>query len=390
MKRLARAIANFRRGTNIETRTGFLGDGSGETHDRSNPGNFWVRFPAESGTLSAPISLPLMVNANLKPDDGIAVEVGVWKDRPVILGARLDGLGAAGINPIQLNPADPTNQYVGFVHQRQITTLQVTRHLDLTNKPFYAVVLPGFVYANTTASYFAGGEIDLSGLVPSSGDHCLSGVFIKRDMTLAAFASTAINNSDPLTDVDILEVTDAATAGSTLLWAFILDGDDVALTVDPARQLDMRQLVSTDIRDVYDTVVTSQFDKTSSATLANITGLSARVISGRTYIFEAILFVTVGAGGHKYAVSGTCTATSIVYDITTIDLTSQQWDICVRASALNTSGGEATGTSHQTTIRGTITVNATGTLTVQFAQNSSNGATSSVLVGSSFSVREVV
>ena len=58
-----------------------------------------------------------------------------------------------------------------------------------------------------------------------------------------------------------------------------------------------------------------------------------------------------------------------------------------RQTSLGGSAGEAVGTSYYTEIKGTITVNAAGTLTVQFAQNAANG-TSSILVGSSFIVRD--
>ena len=40
-------------------------------------------------------------------------------------------------------------------------------------------------------------------------------------------------------------------------------------------------------------------------------------------------------------------------------------------------------------INGTITVNAGGTLTVQFAQAASNGSNSSILVGSTFVVTQI-
>lgn len=244
MKRLRRALANFRRQTNIETQAGFLGDGTGETHDRNNPGNFWVRFPAAAGGLTTPVSLPLMVNANLKPDDGIMVEVGMWKNRPVILGARLDSLAAAGINPIQLNPADPTNQYLGPVNQNQITTFQAMSHGDVTNKPFYAVVMPGVLYVSGVPYFFTGSEINISSLVPSAGEHCFAAVFIKSDLTLEAFGSTAIADVDPLSDVDLREADALKTFGSYPVWAWELRGDDTALSVDPARQVDLRRAFS--------------------------------------------------------------------------------------------------------------------------------------------------
>lgn len=128
--------------------------------------------------------------------------------------------------------------------------------------------------------------------------------------------------------------------------------------------------------------VSSQFDKTTSAALADITGLSWNVNASTTYTFEAVLFTTSGSsGGVQAAVAGTCTATSIIYEGRTFSGTS------ISANTRTTTKGGAVGgvtsvTAATIEIKGTITVNAAGTLTIQFAQNASNGTTSSVLVGS--------
>ena len=52
-------------------------------------------------------------------------------------------------------------------------------------------------------------------------------------------------------------------------------------------------------------------------------------------------------------------------------------------------GGVTSVTAAFTQITGTITVNAAGTLTCQFAQNASNATASSVLVGSTFILTEM-
>ena len=128
--------------------------------------------------------------------------------------------------------------------------------------------------------------------------------------------------------------------------------------------------------------VTSQFDKTSDTTLANVTGLSINVVAGRTYSFKAILYTTSNvAGGVKAAIGGTATATAIRYEAVTFDNATVAAQ--TRATALGTTVGAVTAvTAAMIVITGTITVNAAGTLTVQFAQNASNAAASSVLVGS--------
>lgn len=63
--------------------------------------------------------------------------------------------------------------------------------------------------------------------------------------------------------------------------------------------------------------------------------------------------------------------------------------VTTSATALATTvGGVTAVTAAYCRITGTITVNAGGTLTVQFAQNASNGTASSVLIGSSFVVQD--
>ena len=135
---------------------------------------------------------------------------------------------------------------------------------------------------------------------------------------------------------------------------------------------------------------TSQFDKTSSTTLSDVTGLTATVVAGKTYRFEATLYTTSGiSGGVKTAIAGTCTATNIIAQEFTTSSGSLQ------SSNRSTSlAGVLTNitlvSAAYTVIKGTITVNAAGTLTVQFAQNASDGTASSVLVGSTFVVTEML
>ena len=132
--------------------------------------------------------------------------------------------------------------------------------------------------------------------------------------------------------------------------------------------------------------VSTQFDKTGNTTLSDVTGLSVTVTAGSTYGLKGVLFLTSGSsGGVKVAIAGTATATSIVYDGLLFSngtisaqtrVTSLGSTVCAATAVLTT----------QCQIEGTITVNAGGTLTIQFAQNASNGTTSSVLVGSRFYV----
>ena len=132
--------------------------------------------------------------------------------------------------------------------------------------------------------------------------------------------------------------------------------------------------------------VLTQFDKTTDTTLANITGLTFNVEAGKTYSFEANLFVDGGSGaGAKYAIAGTATATTVIYNVRSVsDGTPPVEVIQQRATALGTGLGDNQSGSLFTKLKGTIIVNGAGTITVQFAQNTSNANTSSVLVGSYF------
>jgi len=134
--------------------------------------------------------------------------------------------------------------------------------------------------------------------------------------------------------------------------------------------------------------VSTQFDKTSSTTLSDVTGLTASLNAGKFYKFKATLYTTANvAGGVKAAIAGTATATTVIYEGMTMDagVATQ-----TRATALGTAvGAVTTATAGFIEITGYIQCNASGTLTVQFAQNASNGTASSVLVGSDFQVQEI-
>jgi len=128
--------------------------------------------------------------------------------------------------------------------------------------------------------------------------------------------------------------------------------------------------------------------RTTDVTLSNVTGFSANLLNGATYTFEAKLYTTSNvAGGVNYAIGGTATASSIIYEGLTTDagLTTQS-----RAAAMATSVGNVTAvTAAYTVITGTIVCSATGSLTLQFAQNASNAATSTILAGSTFIVTRI-
>lgn len=182
--------------------------------------------------------------------------------------------------------------------------------------------------------------------------------------------SIAVNNTNATGDL-----TSVTGTNTTLYW----DGSSVLTNgVLPFAAGGTGQTFANGV------TVTTQFDKTSSTALANVTGLSFTVVAGKTYIFESTLFTTSNvAGGVQFAIAGTATATSIRYEGDVEDALTNAAQS--RATALGTAVGAVTAVTNATCkISGSIVVNAGGTLTVQFAQNASNGTASSVLTGSYF------
>jgi len=128
----------------------------------------------------------------------------------------------------------------------------------------------------------------------------------------------------------------------------------------------------------------AQFDKTNT-TFADITGIPVNVQAGASYFFWGYFpcaFTAVGSG--KFQLTGTATATAIICS----------WQSYNNATGANISFSQATwmpygfnitagATDVLAILTGTITVNAGGTLSIQFAQLVANG-TSSVLRGGRF------
>lgn len=132
--------------------------------------------------------------------------------------------------------------------------------------------------------------------------------------------------------------------------------------------------------------VTTSFSKLSDTTLANVTNLTRNVLAGEVYAFRAVLFTTSNsAGGIKFAIGGTATATSFNAFATVIEGSALKAVGTERTTTLGATIGNITAVTTATAIiEGSIVVNAAGTLTVQFAQNASTASQSSVLSVSYF------
>jgi len=134
--------------------------------------------------------------------------------------------------------------------------------------------------------------------------------------------------------------------------------------------------------------VTSQYNTTSSS-LGSVTGLSATLAAGISYFFRAVLFTTSNsAGGVQVAITGSATASAIIYEALVHDAGAVKAQ--TRATALNSAVGGVTAVSNaKIEIEGLITVLTGGTLVVDFAQNASNASASSVLVGSYLQIFQI-
>jgi len=188
-----------------------------------------------------------------------------------------------------------------------------------------------------------------------------------------------------------------APKGSTTYPALILGGDTASGWSTPAagRWLysvsgtSVAELNASGMSDIFGSKRVAANVNSTSTTLANIAGLVVSLEAGKTYKFRAWLPYNADAtGGHKYAIGGTTTATSILYQIKSMSDASGLAVISARKTAIGGAEGQAGATAGETVIEGTITVANAGTLTVQFAQNAAGG-TSTILAGATLDVKQV-
>lgn len=134
---------------------------------------------------------------------------------------------------------------------------------------------------------------------------------------------------------------------------------------------------------------TANLGKTSDTTLAAVTGLSASLVAGGTYIIRGTLFTSSTInGGVKMtlATSDTLTITSFQWGAGLF--TSANGGTSAIASALGTAIGSTTAVA-VVIFSGTIVVNAAGTLVVRAAQNASHADTTTILANSFLEVVKI-
>lgn len=141
----------------------------------------------------------------------------------------------------------------------------------------------------------------------------------------------------------------------------------------------------------------ADFVKTNSVALAPITSggssLNATVEAGKYYSFEAVLFLTCGLGGLKYALSGSATFTEIVAIVEHSNTATDTVSVKGKFNALNVGIGQdgagAPGAG-LTLIKGSMLALTSGSFELHFAQNNSSANASTVLKGSYFITQEML
>jgi hypothetical protein len=203
-------------------------------------------------------------------------------------------------------------------------------------------------------------------------------VSVQREYLFVAPTYASASASQTFTNAATLDITGAPIAGTNAIitnpWALRIEAGPSTF--------------GGTIQHAGLTRTTTTFNSTSSTVLANVTGLTTgTLIAGANYHFRASLPCTGAAvGGVQFAIAGTATATFIQYQ--GIEYSSgaiiSQNSASALGSAVNSSA--AAITTGLEVIDGQIQVNAAGTLTVQFAQNTSNATSSTISQGATFDV----
>lgn len=336
-------------------------------------------------TIISKLGFPTTIGYTPIAGSGIANSVAYWSDvRSLAASANLTFDGNTLSLPSTTSTAEQIK--VGTLNVQNLGALSsiVGDNVFYNSGIFYRVngsasyiqFTSGGINLVSSASGTAGGAITaITALHTNGAGRVFIGGTTSATAALHLVAGTAAASTAPFKFTSGTNLT-TAEAG-----AMEYDGTSLWFTNGGAQRQEVPQ--------IQQSRVSTQFDKTTNTTLASITGLTATLVAGKTYLFTVTLYLTSDVvGGSKFAMNGTATATSIIYEIILLDNTSNANTITSRQTALGGSSGQAGTTSGYCVITGTITVNAAGTFTPQFAQNASNG-TSSVLVGSDFFLQQI-
>lgn len=131
-----------------------------------------------------------------------------------------------------------------------------------------------------------------------------------------------------------------------------------------------------------DVTVTATLTQQTSTGLLNVTGLSVNVQAGQTYNFKGWLHGTAGAsGGLKVQMSGTATLTSFSGTGVNWNGAGPTCNAILNVTGLGASLAATTAAYSDLFLDGTFVVATAGTITVQMAQNASNGTATTITAG---------
>ena len=122
---------------------------------------------------------------------------------------------------------------------------------------------------------------------------------------------------------------------------------------------------------------------TSNATLADVTGMSVAVTLGQKVHIRGQLLVTVGAtGGIRFQVLPSAAATTFSLGINLSNTVAPSTALAFQAATAAFTNALANAGNHFIDFEGDIVPSATGTIKLQFAQNTSDVLTGTLLLGS--------
>lgn len=217
-----------------------LGNESGAVFVDGNPGYVWVRPVQAGGTLgkSYRVRGPL-VPMQMTP--GTPVNLTTSGHEKQIAGINFESALAQGVNPTQSAVVDPNANNPGFVNQAFIATAYqqiVAGTLKVGIRGSVPLVAGVFVKVE--------GQLDFTGNVPSSGNHCLAVTAVLSNLSgFEVQYSTAKSVRIPLTIDDLNEAWALMSAPLTNkpLWSWELSNGQTAL-VEANRWMDNRQFLN--------------------------------------------------------------------------------------------------------------------------------------------------
>ena len=328
--------------------------------------------------------------------DGSTVLLDWSGSHPAFNGKRLTSIGA----PSSTDDA-ATKQYVDNL---VAGLLDFKGSQDCSANPNYPAASKGDSYYVSVAGKIGGASgksVDVGDLVVASADNAggteasvgASWFVLEHSLSGVALTSGKLSQFAATTSAELAGVISDETGTGALVFANSPTFVTPALGTPVSGNLGNCTLGTESLNPgIY--VTTGTFAKTSTTTMAAITELTATLVTGGVYEFDGFLNCSCGAtGGVSVSMIGTVTPASIAYSV----------EISESSAALSYTAGAYTALTNGTTnatkangytafyalFRGVIRVTTGGTFAPAFAQHTSNGTASNVLVNGFFRLRRI-